>query len=425
MSAQELSKLKTSIYQNLLDLATADGINASGKDEIYGCIFGRDSALTILKLLKTHSKNPSPQLLEICRKALLTLTRLQGKEFNPESGEEPGKFIHEYRKNNFDHLIALNWFVYPDGLLRNYDSIDSTPLGLIAIYRYYELTQDSDFLIEALPAVERGLNWIITFGDKDKDFLIEYEIPKERKHAGLMVHSWTDSHESLLNPRNEMPEYPIAPVEAQSYAWLAVKLWGDFYASHSVDFSRKLTTRADQIKEQFNKLFILKDHGCYYGAQALDGVKNQIGTITGNPLIALWATYDDNGKKECIISEEYLLDFVKRGFMADLFDYGAGIRTMSMKSKTFDPSTDSYHNGSFWPVLNGLIHEGLEKWGFTPEADALKSASMKAIEYFGSPIELYIRSSDGNYQEYRNSKSGQVGCRIQAWSAAAAWDWLN
>jgi len=72
----------------LLSLATEDGINASGKDEIYGCIFGRDSAKTILKILRVYSKSPQEELLKVSKRALLTLCSLQGKEINIESGEE-------------------------------------------------------------------------------------------------------------------------------------------------------------------------------------------------------------------------------------------------------------------------------------------------------------------------------------------------
>jgi glycogen debranching enzyme len=233
---------------SLLELSTEDGINASGKDEIYGCIFGRDSALTILKILKAHPKKASPQLLEISRRALLTLVTLQGKEFNIESGEEPGKFIHEFRreKSMYEHLIKgpRPFYVYPDGLMRIYDSIDSTPLTLIALYKYWQITQDKEFLITILPAVEAGLNWIISYGDRDKDVLIEYEFPEERVHGGLVVQSWTDSWESLKRPDGSMPKYPIAPIEAQAYAWLALKLWSDFYDTQSPEFARKLLAQS-------------------------------------------------------------------------------------------------------------------------------------------------------------------------------------
>src|SRR5689334_21989091 len=103
--------------------------------------------------------------------------------------------------------------------------------------------------------------------------------------------------------------------------------------------------------------------------------------------------------------------------MDDMFDETAGIRTMSKLSLTFNPNQNSYHNGSFWPKLNGLAYEGLLKWGFLNEAKMLRTASLLPIYYFKSPIELYVKK-EKEYLEYKN-ESGQVSCKKQAWSAAS------
>lgn len=412
-------------YDSIKDLVSIDGINASGRDEVYGCTFGRDSALTILKILRVHSRNPDPFLLEICKKALLTLINLQGKEFNIESGEEPGKFIHEFRRDKYEHLINREnpWFLYPDKTLRNYDSIDATPLILIAVYKYWQISNDNEFLTVALDAVEKALNWIITFGDQDKDLLLEYSFHPQRKCGGLLVQSWTDSFESLLDNTGQMPKYPVAPIEVQGYAWLALRLWSDYYANGHPEFSVKLFSQSDKMKKVFNEKFIIKDKDFTFGVQALDGDKNQIKTITGNPLILLWSSYHGKNGLETILDEDYIIEFVKRGFLEDLFDKDAGIRTMSSSALTFNPKQDSYHNGSFWPILNGLIFEGLVNWGFLVEAQQLKQASLKPLYFFQTPIELYVKTTDGSYLEY-SSPSGQKSCKIQAWSAAAALDFL-
>jgi glycogen debranching enzyme len=420
--------LKKLLHDCLSELVTDQGINASGKGEVFGCIFGRDSAITILKLLNVYTKNPSEEILEICRKGLLTLVSLQGKEFNLESGEEPGKFVHEFRDTpeKMARLLAFEkpWYVYPDNTIKNYDSIDSTPLTLIALYNYYQITQDGEFLMSVINQVDLGLNWIITFGDKDKDSLIEYELPKERKHGGLLVQSWTDSHESLMQLGGRFPNYPIAPVEAQGYAWLALKLWADFYQDSATPFAQKLLNQSVELKKAFNKTFLTLDQGLTFAVQALDGDKNQIVTITGNPLLLLWASYQKGDKIESILNDEIVNQLVKRSFMEDMFDETAGIRTMSTNSPTFNSKQDSYHNGSFWPVLNGMAHEGLERWGFKDEADRLKKASLLPLEFFNCPIELYTRGENGEYLEFC-SPTGQTSCKNQAWTVAAALDLLT
>lgn len=412
--------LRKVAYNTLLDLATDEGINASGKEDI----FGRDSAITILKILRANKNRRDQKLLEICKRALLTLVNLQGKEFNIESGEAPGKFIHEFRREKFEHLVngPEKWFVYPDNTMKNYDSIDSTPLALIALYRYWEESKDGEFLISVLPAVEAGLNWIISYGDLDKDFLLEYEIHKDR--GGLVVQSWTDSHQSMRQKNGKLPKYPIAPVEAQGYAWLALRLWGKFYSDRSPKFAQKILAQASGLKKAFNKKFIIKDHNLSYAVQALDGYKKQIKTITGNPLLLLWATDTNNTVIESIIETQYIEQLVQRAFKTDIFNYKAGMRTMSSNAETFNPNQDSYHNGSFWPVLNGMAYEGLLNWKFTKQANILKDASLKPLSFFNYPIELYVINENEEYLEYKN-ETGQTACKNQAWSAASMLDMLT
>lgn len=432
-----LPDLRDIAYKSLLELATDEGIYASSKEGAFGCIFGRDSAITCLKILrvletyKGKDQIDTLRLKAIVRNSLIKITALQGKEENRESGEQPGKFIHEFRKDKYERLVnrPRPWYVYPDKILRNYDSIDSTPLGLIAIYNYWKITGDKEFLLTTLPAVEKGLIWIKNYGDMDGDHLLEYELSEERIHGGLRVQSWTDSAESLLSPDGMFPLYPIAPVEVQGYAWLALKLWGEFFIDNPLvgdqtKFAKELLDFSKKIKKAFNEKFIFHDGNDCIPAQALDGNKNQIKTLTGNPLLLLWATFQNNDTKETILNDKFIPYLIKRSFEDDMFDSEAGIRTMSTRSITFNPKVDSYHNGSFWPKLNGMAHEGLEKWGFIKEADMLRNASIKPIIYFGSPVELYIKDQTGKFILYKNAR-GQESCRVQAWSAAALLDFLK
>lgn len=410
--------LKEKMYLSLRELATDEGILASAKEEIYGCIFGRDTAITVLKLLKAYLRHADPFLLEISKKSLLTLIGLQGKKENIENGEEPGKFIHEYRKDRYEHLQKANppWFITEAGLF-NYDSIDATPLALIALWRYGKIAKDEEFLSSVLPAIEAGLGWILNYADSDHDGILEFMPHPERKFGGLSIQSWTDSRESYMTVSGGLPSYPLAPGEVQAFGWLALKMWSGFYRARNDVFALRLEKKAKQMKKTFQEKFLFQDEGLWYIAQALDGRKEQIRTITGNPLLCLWAAYDEGQKPEIIIDELHIKEIVLRGFREDLFDPDAGIRTMSTQSPTYNPNADSYHNGSFWPMLNGLVYEGLLNFGFYPEALLLKSASLKPIEYFQSAIELYQKSPDG-YVEYC-SPSGQKSCRTQAWSAAS------
>jgi len=156
-------------FDTIKELETDLGILASGKEEIYGCIFGRDSLITSLKLLRVYENTHDEYFAKLVRKILATLSDLQGKNINIESGEEPGKCIHEYRPNNHEHLtkrLEKPWFVYGDNIMRNYDSVDSTPLFLIACYRYFQLTNDQSFIDEYEKNIQQALTDIQTNAEK-------------------------------------------------------------------------------------------------------------------------------------------------------------------------------------------------------------------------------------------------------------------
>lgn len=416
-------------YQSLLELSTEEGINASGKDDIFGCIFGRDSFITILQILSAEKNKHNPELLRICKTALETLIKLQGKEVNIESGEEPGKFIHEFRKDKHERLTTgpLAWYVYPDGTMKNYDTLDSTPLGLIAIYEYCKVTGDDTFLKENISSIKTALKWIIDYGDIDGDCLLEFRLNPERKHGGLQVQSWTDSHESFTQADGKLAKYPIAPVEVQGYAWKALRLWGEYFVYNSKGlsikalknrlFGEKLLLHSERLKVRFNASFLYKDREYYYACQALDGDKKQIKVATGNALVLLWGSCtNNNGEAECILENKYVNDIVKRSFEKDMFVPACGVRTMSSLSPTFNPNPDSYHNGSFWPVLNGLCWEGLLNFGYQHEAELIRMATLKAIKHFETPIELFNQTVDGQYTPFLYH-TGQHSCNVQAWTA--------
>lgn len=406
-------------YHCLHNVCDNYGFCASDRSEVYGCLFGRDSAITILNILRAmEGSTADAALVGMCKTTLQSHCALQGTAHNIESGEEPGKFIHEFRPTNYDRLInrPQPWYVYPDGILRNYDSVDATPLLLIALWRFYQFTKDNQFLLQVQTHVENGLAYLVRTIEQHPQKMLAYTLPSERKHGGLCVQSWADSKDSLLTALGSFPQYPIAPVEAQAIAWLALREWADFFATNNPSFARTLLATAQNLELSFQK-FLYQQDGQLYAAQAIDGLGNQIRTVTANPLLCLYATHQFQGQQTAIVSWEVLGQLVERAFQPDLFSPQAGLRTMSTLSPTFNATATSYHNGSFWPMLNGLIYDGLLQWGFYQPAQRLYAATLAPITYFGSPIELYGYDETRGYFEYQ-SLSGKKGCLYQAWTAA-------
>jgi glycogen debranching enzyme len=393
-------ELRTLGLMTIRELETANGILASGRDEIYGCIFGRDSLITSLQLLSAHKKNEHPYFLTLVKKILVNLVALQGTEFNIESGEEPGKIIHEYREDNHEHLTrhpAHPWFLYPDRTMKNYDSVDSTPLFLMAVAEYWTLSNDHAFKEDLAPAIEAALEWLRTSMARDERGFLTYRFPPERTYGGLRTQSWMDSSESVFHEDDSPTPYPIAPVEAQAYAYRALRAW-----------SRE--QEAVALKQRFNEHFV-RPGDDFAIAFALDGAGRPMQTLRSSLGHILWASED----KDTILDADRIPQLVAALMSPELFEPEAGIRTLTKRSSKYDPR--SYHNGSIWPHDTALVALGLRKLGYAAEAAQVRESLRRSWAHFGTPIELFVYTDEG-FSEYA-SATGQQACLKQAWSAAS------
>ena len=400
--------------RSIRELEVETGIMASGRAEIYGCIFGRDSLITALKLLHVHQNSKDDYYPMLVRKVLLNLAKLQGTEHNIESGEEPGKIIHEYRTEKFEHLSSGErpWHIYPDNVMRNYDTVDATPLFLMAVHQYWRETKDEETLATLTPHVRAALEWLLEHADTNGDGLIDYWFHPERKGGGLVTQSWMDSHDSVFfENSDDKPEYPIAPVEAQAYAFVALRYWSEYFAEGEPEFSKKLLYRALHLKKVFNEKYVLRAGGSTSLAYAIDGAGKPLSTPRSSMGHCLWAVYKDaEGVPESVLDLQYVSGVRRRLMGRDLFVRRAGVRTLSQRSRKFDPV--SYHNGTIWPHDTAIIAEGFRNFGFVEDAKLLHGALLRAYEFFETPIELFAFTKR-KYARYDGA------CQVQAWSAAA------
>lgn len=406
------------------ELESDEGILASGREELYGCIFGRDSLITSLKLLRVYRLKGVAEFLPLVKKVLFNLARLSGRAENIESGEQPGKCIHEFRRSNHEHLTKAElkpWYLYPDKTMRNFDSVDSTPLFLIAAYRYWQASGDNEFIESIFPEIKAAIKWVLLYGDSNGDGLIDYTAPVKRKYGGLMVQSWMDSVESVFHEDASLVEYPIAPVEVQAYAYLAIKLWINYSKVTGKKLAlTEMSAFSQRINDAFSVFEAYDPDGNFYLAYAVDGAGRQFRSVRSNMGHCLWASLNPSLDEELdgIISPEKGGLIVKRLLLPDMFEAEAGIRTLSSFSRGFNPN--SYHNGSIWPHDNSLIAEGFGIYGFEEEAMRVRAAVLSALGFFKTPIELYVRASN-DYLRYQ-SETGQTACSKQAWTAAAMLD---
>jgi len=377
------AKIKNQLLKEIKILKNRKGFLEAGLPS-FDRLFGRDSLIAAWQLLDW---NPG-----ICKATLEILSQFQGKVINNEREEEPGKIIHETDLEKDWHPEGHFPFPY-------FGSIDSTPLFLIIFSFYFKKTKDKKFLKSHWENILMALNWMEEYGDKDKDYFLEYQRknPKGHFHQG-----WKDCLEDHLKI-----EPPVAIVEVQGYQYLALKEISELAGIRKdQDLAKKLKERAKILKKEFNKKFWMPKNK--YFALAIDGEKKQRKAITSNPGHLLFTG---------ILDEDKIKFVVQRLFKSDLWT-SFGIRNHSIKEPDFDPK--SSHLGSIWPHDNWIIAQGLKKQGFKEEYRKIKEAMFLAHKQIGFLPEYYGVVNGKIVLEMRVKP-----CHPQAWATCALFNFLE
>jgi glycogen debranching enzyme len=317
----------------------------------FSTLFGRDSVITALQTLFVR-----PQL---ARSTLLTLARLQATELDDWRDAQPGKILHELRAGELAAATEI-----PQGPY--YGAVDSTPLWLMLLDEYERWTADTELVERLWPNALAALRWLDEHGDLDGDGFIEYE---RRSPDGLVNQGWKDSPGALRSRDGSVPEAPIAPVEAQAYAYaarrgvarLAGVLGDDRLAAAQIH-------AAEQLQLEFERLFWMDDAGTY--AIALDATKRQVDGTASNAGHALWTG---------IASPERAASVCRVLMRPDMWS-GWGIRTLASTTPGYNPI--GYHSGGVWPHDNGIAAAGFARYGFTDEARLICGTLLEATMHF-------------------------------------------
>ncbi|WP_211255891.1 glycogen debranching N-terminal domain-containing protein [Microbacterium trichothecenolyticum] len=355
-------------------------------------LFGRDSLLTGWMML--------PFAPRLTLGTLRTLSRLQGLQPDARTEEQPGRILHEVRLGA-DLSLALG------GASVYYGSIDSTPLFVMLVGRALRWGIPAQDLAEFRPAVERALDWIIRWGDRDGDGFVEYLRSSDR---GLLNQGWKDSSDGITFRTGVAARPPVALAEVQGYSYAAMRAgadllraWGDDTAAQDWD------ERASVLRTQFDEAFWMPEENTY--ALALDADKRQVDAVASNAGHCLWSGIVPTHRADAVID---------RLIAPDMFT-GFGIRTLSTQAGAYNPV--SYHNGSVWPHDTALAAAGMAAYGRRDAAATVIEGLLDALEAHGGRLpELFCGFS-------RVDKpvpvSYPASCSPQAWAAATPFELLR
>ena len=276
--------------QSLFDNTLVDLSSLRVRDERYGTrpvfvagapwfmtLFGRDSLLTSWMALLVQPESAID--------TLQALAGLQGVRVDDRTDEEPGRILHEVRFGRSSLLEPGAGSVY-------YGSADATPLFVMLVAEAARWGIDSTVIRSLLPHVDRALDWIQQFGDRDGDGLVEYA---RRAPKGLRNQGWKDSWDAISFAHGALAEPPVALCEVQAYvyrAWLdRAELAVRFDESQrAVECQREATA----LRERFEDQFWIDELGWY--TMALDRDKRPVDALASNMGHALWAGIVDRDR---------------------------------------------------------------------------------------------------------------------------------
>lgn len=267
--------------------------------------------------------------------------------------------------------------IYMNGRI-DYNSIDSTPLWIIALNHYVMNSGDINFLKEMQINLDKALQWCRSM-DKDKDGFLEHG-----KDSGLNNDTWMDTLDR-----------GIKAIEAQAFWIEALKSSGNLYSLlEKQKLANSLKNESVELKDKFEKMFWNEEDNFYYDRITTNG-KDKRKTI--NAVFPLLFNLSRNPKK---VLEK--LEF-------DSFYTQFGVTTLSKQEDFFNPS--SYHAGSVW--------------GFTTLALAcaefINGRTEKGLEILNSMSRRLSENCVGAIGETWNSETNElIGCCLQGWSSALA-----
>lgn len=352
-------------------------INAQDPGRFHA-LFGRDSLISSLQVL--------PAQPEVARATLRALAALQGQRDDPETDEEPGKIVHEYRPHADARFEEMGWPVR-DGQLRYYGSADGTSWFLVLL----AALGDRALVRELSPHWHAASAWIERALEQGRG-LVRHG--PRLSCGGLVQQGWRDTSDpqqsyggGILDADGRVPEPPLADADTQAVTVAALR------ATARLSGDGRWLSLAERMTERIASVFTPETIAVDHSDRGVPGAGSHLGWL-------LWADAlpvpERDHYAERLCQPDVLTDF--------------GLRTLSSAHRQFRVA--AYHRGAVWPFDSWLGWGGLRAVGRTGSADRVRHGVLAALELLGHAPELYAVTS-------RGPEPVAIANQVQAWTAGA------
>lgn len=369
----------------LRSLISRDGLGVyASSDTLYkGAVFGRDSLEVCEDLLAIR-----PVLV---RRSLLTLASLQGEVTDRTREEEPGKILHEYRRQVVDgkpiagkqreifDTLSRKWGGSADEMLY-FGSVDATPHFIRTIGAYCdrypeqakvflqtEVVLRSGIKLPLHTVVEKAVGWLLLHLEKSRSGFVEY---CRRNPEGLLNQAWKDSDEFYVHETGELANHaaPISSIEVQGLAYDALQAAAKLFPANQKEYLEIAAALRQKVFE------VLWQADREYFALGTDfsesGSLRIIRTLTANPAGLLDSRLFDDLPQS--LRAAYIIGLVTR-IMSQDFLTDAGIRSRALSEGQLIKFKDYHGSYVSWPKETYDIAKGLRRQGFIELARELEN----------------------------------------------------
>ena len=366
----------------------------------YLTLFGRDSIWAARMLL--------PLGTDLALGTLRTLARFQGQAVDSRTGEQPGKILHELRRES-PPLGATGGGAAGGGIAGlppvYYGTVDATPLWVCLLHDAWRWGAPRPEVEALLGPMQACLQWMAEYG-AGPDGFVSYI---DESGTGLANQGWKDSYDSVQFRDGRLARAPLALCEVQGYCYEAAMAGAALLDAFGLPGAGRWRDFASGMAERFRQRFWLEDAEGPYPAIALDADGVPVDSVSSNMGHLLGTGILDREEAE-VISRRLLGPDLSSGF---------GLRTLAASSAGYNPL--SYHCGSVWGHDTAIAITGLARYGSAVAREAaaqMIDGLVEAAEAFGYQMpELY-----GGHQKQPAAipLPYPAACHPQAWTAASS-----